>query len=208
MLKLQELRKITASRITEPIVRLLAKTSVTPTALTWIGFFISVGAAVLIVFNNLFAAGFVVLFSGFFDILDGALARLTNRVTRFGGVIDSTLDRVSDSLILLAILALFIFTEGSPVSSFLSKEWTIFLIALALPSSLLVSYVRAKAEIIRLECQSGIGTRAERVVILALGLILSQFDSALIIALLMIVLFSLISVVQRLLFVWQHTKKM
>ena len=82
----------------------------------------------------------------------------------------------------------------------------ILLVGVALPGSLLVSYIRAKAEAIGLKCQVGLFTRTERVVVLALGLLLNQIDNALIIALAIIVVFSFFTIGQRLLYVWQQTK--
>ncbi len=111
MAKLSEVRKALAYRFTEPVVRLLARTPITPSAITWFGFLLTVGAAALIITGHLLAAGLVVLIAGFFDMLDGALARRTNQATRFGAVLDSTLDRLSEAVLLLGILALFALTE-------------------------------------------------------------------------------------------------
>ena len=83
----------------------------------------------------------------------------------------------------------------------------ILVVGLALLASPLVSYIRARAEALGLECQVGLFTRTERVIVLALGLLLSQIDYALITALAIIVVFSLITVTQRLLYVWRQTKK-
>jgi phosphatidylglycerophosphate synthase len=82
----------------------------------------------------------------------------------------------------------------------------ILIVGLALLGSLLVSYIRARAESLGLECQVGLFTRAERVIVLALGLLLSQLAYALVIALGIIVVFSFFTVGQRLLYVWQQTK--
>ena len=100
MPKLFEVRKTAAYYLTQPVVRLLAKTSITPNAVTWFGFLLTLGAAALITTGHIFAAGFVVLIAGFFDILDGALARHNNQTTRFGTVLDSTLDRVAEAVLL------------------------------------------------------------------------------------------------------------
>ncbi|MFC2072124.1 CDP-alcohol phosphatidyltransferase family protein [Chloroflexota bacterium] len=197
MTKLSEARKTVAYYLTQPVVRLLARTSITPNAISWSGFLVTAGAAVLIISGHLFAAGFVVLIAGFFDILDGALARSTNRATRFGAVLDATLDRLAEAVLLLGILVLF------------AKEQSvaeILVVGLALLGSLLVSYIRARAEAVGLECQVGLFTRAERVVLLVLGLLLSRIDYALIIALVIIVVFSFITVGQRLVYVWRQTK--
>ena len=196
--KLSEARKTIAYYLTQPVVRLLAKTPIAPNAVSWFGFLLTAGAAALIITEHLFAAGFVVLIAGFFDILDGALARGTNRTTQFGAVLDSTLDRLAEAVVLLGILVLYA-REQSAVG--------ILVAGLALLASPLVSYIRAKAESLGLECQVGLFTRTERVVVLALGLLLSQIDYALIAALAIIVVFSLITVTQRLLYVWRQTKK-
>lgn len=195
--KLDEFRKTAAYYLTQPVVHLLAKTSITPNTITWLGFLLSVGAAALIVTGHLLAAGLLVLVAGLFDLLDGALARHTNQVTHFGAVLDSTLDRLAEAVLLLGILILFV-REQSALG--------ILLVGIALPSSLVVSYIRARAEALGLDCKVGLFTRAERVIVLALGLLLSQIDYALIIALCIIVLFSLFTAGQRLLHVWHQTK--
>ena len=181
MANLTKVRKTTANYLTQQVVHLLAKTPVTPNAITWFGFLLAVGAAALIITENLLAAGFVALVAGFFDMLDGALARLTDRATRFGAILDSTIDRLAEAVLLLGILVLY--ARGQSVAE-------ILLVGIALLSSLMVSYVRARAEALGLECQVGLFTRAERVIVLALGLLLSHIDYALITALVIIVLFS------------------
>src|SRR4030065_266059 len=107
MSKLDSARRIVSGHITPPIVSLLAKTPLTPNSITWIGFLLTVGAAALVVTGHLVAAGIVVLAAGLFDMLDGALARATGRVTRFGGILDSTLDRFCEALLLLSLLVVF-----------------------------------------------------------------------------------------------------
>jgi len=177
-------------------VRVLVRTPVTPGAITWFGFILALGAAALVITGHLFAAGFMVLIAGFFDILDGALARRIERATPFGAVLDSTLDRLSEAVLLLGIIVLYV--RGGFIVG-------ILLAGIALPSSLLVSYIRARAEAVGLECQVGLFTRAERVIVLALGLLLSQIDYAfLAIALAIIVVFSFFTAGQRLVYVWQQ----
>jgi CDP-diacylglycerol--glycerol-3-phosphate 3-phosphatidyltransferase len=196
--KLVEGRKLAAYYTTQPVAKLLARTSISPNTITWLGFLVTLGAAALIITGHLFAAGFVVLIAGFLDILDGTLARHTNQASRFGALLDSTLDRLSDGLLLLSILVLYLLEERSSIEA--------LIVVLALIGSLLVSYIRARAESLGLKCQVGLFTRAERVTVLALGLLLGQIDYALITALAIIVLFSFITAGQRLLYVWQQTK--
>jgi len=197
MSKLSEFRKTGAYYLTQPVVRFLVKTSITPTAITFLGFLLTLGAAALIITAHLFAAGFVVLVAGLFDMLDGALARSTNRATHFGAFLDSTLDRLAEAVLLLSIL--FLYAGEQSVTG-------ILLVGAALLGSLLVSYIRARAEALGLECQVGLFTRPERVIVLALGLLLSQLANALIIALAIIVVFSFITAGQRVLYVWQQTR--
>ena len=203
MVKLAGVRKSVAYYLTEPPVRLLARTPVTPNALTWFGFSLAAGAAALIAAGHLVAAGFVVLVAGYFDILDGALARRTNRMSRFGAVLDSTLDRLSEAVLLLGISVLFLLTGEQPLLfASLAGEWSVVIVFVALVGSLLVSYIRARAEAIGAECQIGLFTRGERVVVLILGLWLNQ----LVLALAIIVVLSFITVGQRLFYVWRQTK--
>ncbi len=195
--RLSEIRKNLALRFTEPLARLLARTAITPSTITWFGFLLAAGATVLIITGHLFAAGWVVLIGGFFDMLDGALARYTNRATRFGALLDSTLDRLSEAVILLGILVLY------------AREQLLaqtLLVGVTLFGSFLVSYIRARAETIGLTCQVGLFTRPERVIVLALGLLFNQITYALVIALGIIAVFSFITAGQRLLYVWQQTK--
>jgi CDP-diacylglycerol--glycerol-3-phosphate 3-phosphatidyltransferase len=202
MIRLPELRKTAGYFFTQHLARLLAKTPITPNALTWFGLLLSIGAAVLIGTGHIFAGGFVVLVGGFFDMLDGALARLTNSTSQFGAILDSTLDRLSEAVILLAILVAYARGQVEPAVA------GVVVAGLAWLGSLLVSYIRARAEALGIECEVGLFTRAERVVILVLGLLLSQFDSALMIALAVIAALSLITAGQRLIYVWQKTRKM
>jgi CDP-diacylglycerol--glycerol-3-phosphate 3-phosphatidyltransferase len=149
---------------------------------------------VLIATGNLAAGGGVVLFAGFMDMLDGALARRTGRVTRFGGVLDSTIDRIAEGLLLLGIMYLYA-DEGSTSGVLLTGG--------VLLSSLLVSYIRSRAEAAGIECLVGLFTRPERVILLALGLFINQ----LFIALAVIAAGSTFTVAQRLFHVWRQVKE-
>lgn len=195
------MRKTAAGYLTQPVVRILAKTRMSPNDLTWLGFGLTLGAVALIIFGHLFAAGFVVLAASFFDMLDGALARGTNQVTRFGSVLDSTLDRMSEAGLFLGIIV-FYALNANPRSTMI-----ILLAGIAMIASFLVSYVRARAEGAGFECEVGLLTRTERVVVLVLGLLLSRIDYALISALGIITALSSITVSQRLVYVWRQTRK-
>ena len=197
MAKLSSTRKVIANKVTQPIARLLARTPLTPNAITWIGLGITVIAGVLVLTEHFLAAGIVVLAAGFFDMLDGALARLTERVSRFGAILDSTLDRLSEAVLLLSLLAVFVRGQQFAES---------ILVGVTLLGSLMVSYIRARMEGLGIECKAGLFTRPERVIIMALGLLLSQFDYALLIALAVITFFSWFTVVERIVYAWRHTR--
>jgi len=194
---LAEIRSTAAGYLSRPAAQLLARTRITPNIISWFGFLLALAAAALIVTGHVFAAGLVVLVGGFFDMLDGALARLTNQATRFGAILDSTLDRFAEAAVLLGIMVFYLQRQSIG---------EIILVGLALLGSLMVSYIRARAEAAGLKCKVGLFTRTERVIILALGLLLSQINYALIIALAIIVLFSFFTIIQRLLFVWRQTR--
>jgi CDP-diacylglycerol--glycerol-3-phosphate 3-phosphatidyltransferase len=165
-----------------------------------LGFSIALSAAIVIATGHLFVAGFIVLAGGFFDMLDGTLARRTGRVTTFGALLDSTLDRVSEAALLLGILIFYLFLGGQPAVG-------ILLVCLALISSMMVSYLRARGEALGLKCQVGLFTRPERVIALAIGLLASGVvDNALIIALAVIVVFSFATAGQRLLYLRRQIK--
>ena len=197
MTKLDSVRKAIAEHITGPIIGILSKTPLTPNIITWTGLCITIIAGVLVVREYLIAAGIVVLAAGLFDMLDGALARATGQTTRFGAILDSTLDRLSEAILLITLLAVFV-KYGQVAESILS--------AVALVGSLLVSYIRARMEGLGIECKAGLFTRPERVIILALGLLLSRFDNALLIALAVITFFSWVTVIERMVYAWRQTK--
>ena len=163
-------RKLLASYLEDPVARLLSRLGIAPNVLTLLGLVIAGASAFLIASGYLAAGGVVLLLSGVFDTLDGAVARSTGRATRFGAVLDSVVDRVSESVILLGLLIFFLRSPSS-----LSANWGAVLVLVALAGSLMVSYVRAKAESLGIECKVGVLTRTERVVVLAAGLIVGQW---------------------------------
>jgi len=197
MTRLIELRKVAANYLTRPVVKFLARTAVTPDFLTILSSLLAVGAAVLIITNHLVAAGLVVLAAGFLDMLDGALARHNNQSSRFGAVLDSTIDRISEAVLLFGILVFYTIHQAVLPA---------ILVYVALIGSVLVSYIRARAEVVGIDCRVGLFTRAERVFVLVMGLLFSWLDNALVIALAVIAVFSFFTVWQRLFYVWRQTR--
>jgi len=197
MSKLENTRRSISGRIAPPLANLLAKTRITPNGLTWTGFLVNVVAAALILTGHLLAAGITMIVAGLFDMLDGALARATGKVTRFGAVLDSTLDRVCEAMLLLALI--FVFARDN------QAVWSL-VTGIALVGSILVSYIRARVEGLGVECKAGVFTRPERVAILALGLLLSSVNYALVIAVGLLALLSLFTVIERLVYARRQLK--
>ncbi|MGQ9610112.1 MAG: CDP-alcohol phosphatidyltransferase family protein [bacterium] len=188
------LRKWTGYVI-QPIAKKIASLGITANMLTIIGLFFGIGAGISIALGHLKIASVLILIGGSFDMMDGAVARATNKNTPFGALLDSVVDRYSEGTIFLGI-AIYFFTGGMIIG--------IALTCLALIGAFLVSYVRARAEGLDLECKVGIMQRPERVIILFLGVILQAIlavkISPLILAMWILVIFSHITILQRVAF--------
>lgn len=181
-------------RFTDPFVSVLVRLGVSPNHLTVLGFAGNLAAAVLAARGEFLAAGLVGLLFSAVDLLDGALARATGRASAFGAVFDSTLDRLSEAAVLAGI-AFFYVQRGS------AEE--VILCFAALTGSILVSYVRARAQFFGLDLADGLFTRAERVLVLNGGLIISQVR----IALWILAVMANLTAVQRLFVVWQSFRR-
>jgi len=182
---LAELRANLALRITNPVIGILGKSGIKPDALTFTGLAINIGAAYVIATGHFPLGGILILVAGLFDLLDGALARFAKKTTKFGAILDSAVDRISEAAIFCGLLVWY-----------MPGRSEILLIFAVLIGSFLVSYIRARAEGLGLECKGGLFTRAERVIVLAVGLLVNQV----IIALWILVVFVYITVVQRLVY--------
>jgi CDP-diacylglycerol--glycerol-3-phosphate 3-phosphatidyltransferase len=151
--------------IVNPIGDFLESANVHPHVVTTAGFLLSLVTAWLFWKGSLFLGGIAFILSGACDVLDGRLARNTNRSSRFGAVLDSTVDRYSEIVVFMGLGAFF-------HSAYMSA-----LIILALAGSLLTSYVRARAEGLGLECKIGLMQRPERVTFIAAAAIIgAPFD--------------------------------
>jgi CDP-diacylglycerol--glycerol-3-phosphate 3-phosphatidyltransferase len=192
-MNLIDIRRNLAYRITDPIVRILSKSGITPNTLTLINLALNIVAAYVIATGHFLLGGVLVLVSGLFDLLDGALARFTKQTTKFGAILDSTVDRISEAAILFGLL---IWYSGH------GGRLEIVLIFAVLIGSFLVSYIRARAEGLGWQCQVGLFTRAERVIVLAIGLLVNQIF----IALCVLAVFIFVTVGQRLIYLWKQGK--
>ena len=171
-------------RALSPLAALLHRLGASADQVSVTGFVLNAAAAALIVTGDLVAAGALYLFAGLLDLLDGVLARTGGKPTRFGAFLDSTLDRASEGVVFAAIAYRFA-AEGSALDA--------SIVVLALLGSFLVSYVRARAEGLGAECRVGIATRAERVVLVALGLLSGLLPEAIRV----VALLTAVTVVQR-----------
>lgn len=190
-------RKLFFDRFEKPATGVLNAMGVSPNALTILTLPVSVISAYLASIEALAASGIVLLIAGLLDMLDGALARATERETAFGALLDSTSDRISEALILIGVL---IFYMGRPDGE--ERVAGAVLVFTAVVGSSMVSYVRARAEGLALNCKVGVMTRPERIVALASGLILGQWwELALLAALAVISVLTAITTVQRVLHV-------
>jgi len=149
--------------IINSMVRGLASAGVHPNILTTIGVMINVGCCVLFATGEFFWAGIVLIFANVFDMLDGNVARLTGNVTKFGSFLDSTLDRLSDMVVILGIM---IFYAGNNTQKSLLN---VTLAGIAMVGSVLVSYAAAKSESLGVNSNVGFLQRPERIVLLIIG---------------------------------------
>ena len=187
--------------LTDPAVSVLSRLGVTPNMLTLFGFAGNVGAAVLAADGRFLAAGIIMLAFSALDFLDGSLARATGRATPFGAVFDSTMDRLSEAAVLFGLLWYF--------SNLNAREEGLLIFA-AVVASIMVSYLRARAEIIGLKLREGVFTRTERVLLLGGGLILHDLLDVNILTpvLWALALIAGFTVLQRLAMVWLKTRDM
>jgi CDP-diacylglycerol--glycerol-3-phosphate 3-phosphatidyltransferase len=198
-MNLQGIRRNLAYRVTSPIVGILSKSGITPNTLTLTNLALNVVAAYVIATGHFLLGGALILGSGLFDLLDGALARFSKQTTKFGAVLDSTVDRVSEAATLCGLLIWYVPQEGATLE--------IVLILVVLVGSFLVSYIRARAEGLGWQCQIGLFTRAERVIVLAAGLLVSGVSvHSVFVALCVLAVFVFITVVQRLVYLWKQQK--
>jgi CDP-diacylglycerol--glycerol-3-phosphate 3-phosphatidyltransferase len=143
----------------------LIESRLTPNAISLTGFVLNVAAAVLVWERYFFIGGIVCVVGSLCDMLDGRYSRMSGKGTPFGAFLDSTLDRVEEGVVLTAVAAYFA-SRG--------MEFAAGATVLAVLASLMVSYTRARAEALGVECKVGIGSRAVRVVILSIGLLFAK----------------------------------
>jgi CDP-diacylglycerol--glycerol-3-phosphate 3-phosphatidyltransferase len=185
----------------DAIVRRLALARINPNVLTFLGLVVNTIAAFLFGYANgdsqarMFRyAGLVIIGSGFFDLVDGRVARASNQVTRFGGFFDSVLDRYSDLALLVGLLIYY---------ASINRYFYVVLTAIVMTGTVLTSYARARAENTIPKCKIGFLERPERVVLIIIGALANRMAPVLWV----IAVLSNITVISRIIFTWEETKR-
>ncbi len=164
-----------------------------PNSFTIMGFFATLIASVFIIKELWVAAGLMIILSGLLDLFDGVLARKLERVTLFGGFLDSVLDRYSDLFLLLALLIYYL-RKGVPGLVVLTSVVSI--------GTILIPYVRAKAESLQIPCSVGLMERAERIILLSAGTLFQWMEPILWI----LAILTHFTVIHRIYYVWEKMR--
>ena len=186
---------LVCGKIISWIVRMLALSRIHPNVLTFIGLLVNIWAAFLFSQGRFRLAAVVVIGAGLFDMVDGRVARETNRVTRFGGFFDSVLDRYSDLALLMGLLVYY---------ASINRFFYIVLTAIVMTGSVMVSYTRSRAENIIPTCKVGFLERPERVVLIIIGALADRMAPVLWV----LAFFSNITVAHRMIYTWQEAKRL
>jgi CDP-diacylglycerol---glycerol-3-phosphate 3-phosphatidyltransferase len=186
---------VSANRIIRLIVRGLALSKINPNVLTFLGLVINIVAATFLAVGNFRTAGCVIIFAGLFDMVDGRVARETNRVTRFGAFFDSVLDRYSDIALLVGLLVYY----GT-----INRPSYVVLTAIAMAASVMISYTRSRAENFIPTCKIGFLERPERVVLFIIGALFDRMAPVLWI----IAVLGNLTVVHRMIFTYQESRRL
>ena len=203
MASLEQRARDISRPLLEALGRALARAHIAPNRVTAAGLVITIAAGVLAGLGFLLWAALVYATGALCDALDGSLARVSGRSSRFGAFLDSTLDRFEEAILFLG-LTVYYARQGS--------VWEPPLILAAIASSLMVSYTRARAEGLGVDCRVGMMQRAERLVLLfagtLIGLAFRVYDPALTVAMVLIALVSNVTAIQRLAYVraWEKRK--
>ncbi|MBZ5561469.1 MAG: CDP-alcohol phosphatidyltransferase family protein [Acidobacteriia bacterium] len=185
----------TLKHVLDAIVRAFAASRINPNFLTFIGFSINLLAAYLFAYGYFRWAGATIFLAGIFDMTDGRVARLSNRVTPFGGFFDSVMDRYSDLCLLIGLLIYY---------GRINRYVYISLVAVAMIGSVMVSYTRARAENLIPSCKVGFLERPERVVLILIGALFDRMAPVL----WLIAVLANLTVIHRIAFTRQEARKL
>jgi CDP-diacylglycerol--glycerol-3-phosphate 3-phosphatidyltransferase len=158
-------RPLAAAERREVVRNRLIESRLTPNAISLTGLALCIVAAVLVAERYFFLAGLAFVIGSVCDTLDGRYSRMSGKGTPFGAFLDSTLDRIEEGIVLTTVAAYFAARD---------MQFAVAACVVAVLASLMVSYTRARAEALGVECKVGIATRAVRVVILGAGLLFAK----------------------------------
>jgi CDP-diacylglycerol--glycerol-3-phosphate 3-phosphatidyltransferase len=164
-----------------------------PNFFTLMGFLATLGASLLILNGLWLLAGLAIILSGLFDLFDGVIARKLGKVTAFGGFLDSVLDRYSDLLLLISFLIYYVKKEEPNL---------VILTSFVSMGTILIPYVRAKAESLQVPCAIGLMERAERIILLSIGTLFQWMEPVLWI----LAILTHFTVLQRIYYVWKKLR--
>ncbi len=182
-------------KVVVQIVRLLALSHVHPNVLTFVGLLINLLAAYFLSMGRFRTAGLVILGAAIFDMVDGRVARTTNRVTRFGAFFDSVVDRYSDLGLLMGLLVYY---------ASINRFFYVVLTAVVMTAAVMVSYTRARAENVIPQCKVGFMERPERIVLLMIGALFDRMAAVLWV----IAVLGNLTVIHRVIHTWQETRRL
>lgn len=181
--------------VIDRIVRWLALSRIHPNVLTFMGLVINAWAAYLFAVGDFRNAALVVIGAGLFDMVDGRVARASNRVTRFGGFFDSVVDRYSDLALYVGLLVYY---------ASINRFFYIVLTAIVMTGSVMVSYTRARAECTIPKCKVGFLERPERIVLIIIGALFDRMAPVLWV----IAVLSNLTVIHRMIYTWQESSRL
>jgi CDP-diacylglycerol---glycerol-3-phosphate 3-phosphatidyltransferase len=188
--------------VMRPLFDPLIRRNIDPNVVTTIGFLVTVSAGIAYFLGHVRIGGALVLVGGIIDIVDGQVARGTGRASIFGSFYDSTLDRISEIVVFLGIFSLY--GGGHPDFGY---PWMVYTVALAMAGSLMVSYTRARAEALGLDCKVGLMQRLERVVLIGGASLLfgGSFEGAVLTGVLIVMaVLTNFTAFQRIAWVYRH----
>ncbi|NNM06345.1 MAG: CDP-alcohol phosphatidyltransferase family protein [Gemmatimonadetes bacterium] len=191
-------------RIIDPLVRALIRWKIHPNAISSVGVLMTLVAGLMYHQDHVRTAGLLVLLGGMVDIFDGRVARESGLESKFGAFYDSTLDRISEVVMFVGLASLYNTIRGD-----VEDVAMIYVIFMALGGSLMVSYTRARAEGLGLDCKVGLMQRAERIVLLGLGSLVFglAWEGVVLDGIIIIVaVLTNLTAIQRIVWVYQHAR--